>query len=113
MIVYDGDGNRVSDTVGGATTNYLVDTVNPTGYAQVVDELQSPAMPAWNSQLESGVERNNFRFAVSGWVFHAKIEAAPAQRIADAPLLVGRQHNKRNALGADRAELRNAERPNA
>jgi RHS repeat-associated protein len=40
-LVYDGDGNRVSETVGGATTNYLVDTQNPTGYAQVVDELQS------------------------------------------------------------------------
>jgi len=40
-IVYDGDGNRVSETVGGVTTNYLVDTQNPTGYAQVVDELQS------------------------------------------------------------------------
>ena len=40
-IVYDGDGNRVAETVGGVTTNYLVDTVNPTGYAQVVDELQN------------------------------------------------------------------------
>jgi len=40
-LVYDGDGNRVSETVGGVTTNYLVDTVNPTGYAQVVDELVS------------------------------------------------------------------------
>ena len=40
-IVYDGDGNRVSETVGGLTTNYLVDTLNPTGYPQVVDELQS------------------------------------------------------------------------
>ena len=39
-IVYDGDGNRVSETVAGTTTNYLVDSVNPTGYAQVVDELQ-------------------------------------------------------------------------
>ena len=37
---YDGDGNRVAKTVGGVTTNYLVDTNNPTGYAQVVDELQ-------------------------------------------------------------------------
>ena len=43
-IVYDGDGNRVSETVGGVTTNYLVDTANPTGYAQVVDELQSGAV---------------------------------------------------------------------
>src|ERR1700722_1876628 len=40
-VVYDGDGNRVSETVGGVTTSYLVDTANPTGYAQVVDEVQS------------------------------------------------------------------------
>jgi YD repeat-containing protein len=38
-IVYDGDGNRVSKTVGGVTTQYLVDDMNPTGYAQVVEEL--------------------------------------------------------------------------
>jgi RHS repeat-associated protein len=43
-IFYDGDGNRFSETVGGVTTNYLVDTQNPTGYAQVVDELQSGAV---------------------------------------------------------------------
>ncbi len=43
-IVYDGDGNRVSETVGGVTTNYLVDTQNPTGYAQVVDEVQNGAV---------------------------------------------------------------------
>jgi hypothetical protein len=39
-VVYDGDGNRVAKTVGGVTAAYLVDTNNPTGYAQVVDELQ-------------------------------------------------------------------------
>jgi RHS repeat-associated protein len=38
-IVYDGDGNRVSQTAGGVTTHYLVDTNNPTGYPQVVEEL--------------------------------------------------------------------------
>lgn len=43
-VVYDGDGNRVAETVGGVTTNYLVDTQNPTGYAQVVDELVSGAV---------------------------------------------------------------------
>lgn len=42
--VYDGDGNRVAKTVGGVTVNYLVDTNNPTGCAQVVDELQSGAV---------------------------------------------------------------------
>jgi RHS repeat-associated protein len=39
--VYDGDGNRVSKTVAGVTTTYLVDTLNPTGYAQVVYEVLS------------------------------------------------------------------------
>ena len=42
--VYDGDGNRVAKSVGGLTTNYLVDTNNPTGYAQVVEELQGGAV---------------------------------------------------------------------
>ena len=40
-IVYDGDGNRVSKTVGGVTTQYLVDTLNPTGYAQVLEEIEN------------------------------------------------------------------------
>lgn len=40
-IVYDGDGNRVSETVAGVTTNYLVDTNSPSGFAQVLEELQS------------------------------------------------------------------------
>jgi hypothetical protein len=40
-VVYDGDGNKVSETVGGATTQYLVDTMNPTGLRQVLDEVQN------------------------------------------------------------------------
>ena len=43
-FVYDGDGNRVAKTAGGVTTSYLVDTLNPTGYAQVLDELQSSSV---------------------------------------------------------------------
>jgi RHS repeat-associated protein len=42
--IYDGDGNRVAKTVAGVTTNYLVDTNNPSGYAQTVDELQGAAV---------------------------------------------------------------------
>ncbi|MGH8547582.1 MAG: RHS repeat-associated core domain-containing protein [Methylococcales bacterium] len=38
-IVYDGDGNRAAETAGGVTTEYLVDTLNPTGYAQVLEEI--------------------------------------------------------------------------
>jgi RHS repeat-associated protein len=39
MFVYDGDGNRVSRTSGGVTTQFLVDDRNPTGYAQVLEEI--------------------------------------------------------------------------
>jgi RHS repeat-associated protein len=38
-ITYDGDGNRVSETSGGLTTQYLIDDVTLTGYSQVMDEL--------------------------------------------------------------------------
>ena len=38
-LTYDGDGNRVMKTVGTTTTRYLVDDLNPTGYAQVVEEI--------------------------------------------------------------------------
>jgi RHS repeat-associated protein len=38
-LLYDGDGNRVQQTVNGQTTTYLVDDRNPTGYAQVVEEI--------------------------------------------------------------------------
>ncbi len=40
-IVYDGDGNRVSKTVGGVTTTFLVDDQNPTGYTQVINATSS------------------------------------------------------------------------
>ena len=38
-ITYDGDGNLAAKTVGGVTTRYLVDNLNPTGYSQVVEEI--------------------------------------------------------------------------
>ena len=41
VYVYDGDGNRVRKTASGVTTYYLVDDRNPTGYAQVLEELSS------------------------------------------------------------------------
>jgi RHS repeat-associated protein len=40
-MVYDGDGNRVSKTVGGITTRYLVDDHNVTGFPQVFIESSS------------------------------------------------------------------------
>jgi RHS repeat-associated protein len=44
-IVYDGFRNRVAKTVNGVTTQYLVESdLNPTGYPQVFDELNSSAV---------------------------------------------------------------------
>jgi len=47
LLTYDGDGNRVSKTVNGLRTYYLVDDRNPSGYAQVLEEYtflnQQPA----------------------------------------------------------------------
>ncbi len=43
-LVYDGDGNRVKETVATTTTSFLVADQNLTGYAQVLDELQAGAV---------------------------------------------------------------------
>ena len=40
-ITYDGDGNRVQKMANGVVTRYLVDDLNPTSYAQVVEETGS------------------------------------------------------------------------
>jgi RHS repeat-associated protein len=46
-IAYDADGNKIAETVipaGGGlgeTTYFLVDTMNPTGYAQTLEELRA------------------------------------------------------------------------
>jgi RHS repeat-associated protein len=41
-LVYD--GNRVSETMGGTATKYLIDDKNPTHLPQVLDELQNGAV---------------------------------------------------------------------
>ena len=54
---YDGDGNRVQETVAGVTTKYLVGEINPTGYAQVFAELNGTngllRGYEWGLQLEA------------------------------------------------------------
>ena len=62
-IVYDGDGNRVKETVAGVTTSYLVADQNPTGYAQVLDEIQNGAVTRTYSY---GLELINERQSISG-----------------------------------------------
>jgi RHS repeat-associated protein len=62
-MIYDGDGNRVAKTVNGVTTQYLVDDLNPTGYAQVIDELTGGAV----SRIYTyGLQRINENQPISG-----------------------------------------------
>src|SRR6185312_13097834 len=62
-IVYDGDGNRVAETIGGVTTKYLVDDQNFTGYAQVVEELQNGSV---GRKYSYGLERISENQLISG-----------------------------------------------
>ena len=62
-VVYDGDGNRVKETVATVTTSYLVADQNPTGYAQVLDELQAGAVVRTYSY---GLELINERQTLAG-----------------------------------------------
>ena len=41
VLVYDADGNRIKRITSSVTNVYLVSTVNPSGYAQVVEEFKS------------------------------------------------------------------------
>ena len=55
-LLYDGDGNRVAKTVSGVTTHYLIDDLNPTGYAQLVEELSSSSV---TQEYTYGLQRIN------------------------------------------------------
>jgi len=45
-LQYNCDGDRVAKTVGGVTTRYLVDDLNPTGYVQVLEDVVGGAVQA-------------------------------------------------------------------
>ena len=64
QIIYDGDGNRVAKTVvtNGVptTTSYLVDDLNPTGYPQVVEELQGGAVTRQYTYGLQRIDENQF-----------------------------------------------------
>ncbi len=63
-MIYDGDGNRVAKTVNGVTTYYLVDDLNPTGYPQVVEELNSALQV--QRQYTYGLQRTDEEQTLNG-----------------------------------------------
>lgn len=69
VMTYDGDGDRMSKTVNGTTTYYLVDDENPSGYSQVLEEYQGSSLSkVYNygadliSQVQPNVSTNYFVF---------------------------------------------------
>ena len=79
-VVYDGDGNRVAKTTANGTTQFLVDDLNPTGYAQVLDEVQSGAAVrtyTWGLELISAHQSINSTPTTSYYVFdgHGSVRA--------------------------------------
>ena len=60
QIAYDGHGNRISETVSGTTTKFLVDELTPTGYSQVAEELVNSSVTV---QYTHGVMRISQRRA--------------------------------------------------
>ncbi len=60
LIGYDGDGNKVSEIAGGVTTTFLVSALNPTGYAQTLEELQTSGISrvyVWGNGLAPLAQR--------------------------------------------------------
>ena len=59
-MAYDGDGNRVSETAAGVTTEYLVDTLNPTGLPQVVDEVVNGSVTRTYAYGSQRINENDY-----------------------------------------------------
>jgi RHS repeat-associated protein len=62
-MIYDGDGNRVAKIVGGVTTQYLVDDLNPTRLPQVVEEVVNGAV---TRQYTYGLQRISENQIING-----------------------------------------------
>jgi len=83
-LQYDGDGNRVTKTVGGVTTRYLVDDHNPTGYPQVVEELIGGAVQRTYTHGRQRISQN--QLISTTWMpsFYAYDGLGSVRLLADA-----------------------------
>jgi len=71
-LAYDGDGNRVAETIAGTATGYVVDSVNPTGYPQVLEEIANGAVQrkyTWGHWLLSENQLNSGTWAKSFYLY--------------------------------------------
>jgi RHS repeat-associated protein len=74
-IAYDGDGNRAAKTVGGLTTKYLIDDLNPTGYLQVLEEVSGGVVDVVYTYGERliGERRSSGELAFYGYDGHGNV----------------------------------------
>src|SRR6266436_9740028 len=80
----DGDGNRTVKTVNGVTTRYLVNDLNPTGYAQVVEEIVGAAVQRTYTYGSQRISQDQF---ISGaWVpsFYGYDGSGSVRQLTDA-----------------------------
>jgi YD repeat-containing protein len=68
---YDAAGNRLKRFAGGTTTHYLVATVNPTGYPQVVEEHTGTSPGTLSRRYTYGLDLiSQTRWTGSAWDTH-------------------------------------------
>jgi RHS repeat-associated protein len=73
-LVYDGDGSRVAKTIGGVTTKFLVDDLNPTGYLQVLEEVSGGEVKVAYTYGTTGVsQRRNGVTNYYGYDAHGNV----------------------------------------
>jgi len=95
---YDGDGNRRSKTVNGVTTQHIVDTQNPTGYAQVLQEIPSNANPStyvyghYSMQYEKGHPNRCAFFVLSNFPMRRPLARRPPEIASTQKMQVQVKH---------------------
>jgi RHS repeat-associated protein len=68
FLTYNGDGMRVSKTVGATNIYYLLDDRNPSGYAQVLEEWRSTGIPGLDKVYNYGLDLISQRQVAGGTV---------------------------------------------
>jgi RHS repeat-associated protein len=72
-LVYDGDGNRICEIVNGQIKSYLIDHRNPTGYAQVVEEIVNSVVNHTYTYGHDLISQDQFDPLTNNW--HASFYA--------------------------------------
>jgi RHS repeat-associated protein len=82
-IQYDGDGNRIAKTVGSVTTRYLVDDLNPTGFAQVVEEITATVQRVYTYGLQR-ISQNQLINGIWSVSFYGYDASGSVRRLTDS-----------------------------